>query len=174
MFEWLFGRKAAPRHTMPTVSFDSTRVTTEIRADLDATLRLTSDIPASEFARIYQAALDSVSRGRDLAVLAQALLTIEGMTKKRAGAISRLLNNRATSLMDRQRQLGLGIKSAIWRYSGASCADADDDLHSQLDGKKYSIEKGMAVGKRRVWPGMEEDCKCGSSVIIPGFKRTDF
>jgi len=196
MFEWLFGKKAAPRRKMPTisgvagpgggasrpakvlprkevptVSFDSSRVTPLVRADLEATLRLIADIPSTDFDRIHRASLESVSRGRDLQVVAQALLTIDGITKKRAGAIARLVNNRATSIMDRQRQLGLGMKQGIWRYSGASCSDADDDVHSRLDGKKYSLEKGMAVGKHRVWPGMQEECKCGSSPIIPGFDQ---
>lgn len=194
MFEWLFGKKVAPRrtmptislvskrgtaevgvaprHTMPTISFDPERITAQVRADLESNLRLISDIPTGEFGRVYQAALESVSRGGNLAVLAQALLTVEGMTKKRSGDIARLLNNKASALMNKQRSLSLGIRFAIWRYSNAPCGGPrQDGVHRRLDGKRYSIEKGMAIGKRRVWPGTEEGCKCGSSPVIPGFEE---
>ena len=194
MFEWLFGKKIAPRRTaptisrgaeygtpevmaasrqtMPTISFDSKFITGEVRADLESNLRLISDIPTSDFARVYHAALESVSRGGDLALLTQAILTIEGMTKKQAGDIARLLNNKATALINKQRSLRLGIKFAIWRYSNAPCGGPrQDEVHRRLDGKRYSVEKGMAIGKRRVWPGTEEGCKCGSSPVIPGFEE---
>lgn len=187
MLEWLFKKKAppgrvepsistpstnlnrAPRRAIPTIQFDASRVTDEVRADIDATLRAALRIPAADFERVYQAALLGVSRGRDLFVITEALLACDGMDKGRAAAIARQVGNRATSLMDNERCLSLGITHAIWRYSGAPCGDARLDAdHKKLDGKKFSIRTGIPIGKRRTWPGQDEGCKCIQKSIIPG------
>lgn len=169
MFGWL-KKKPSPHKVMPTVSFDSRRVDAEVLKNLEVDIRMLPDIPADDFHAIYDAATISLSRGRDLSVLSVALQAIDGMTKKRAGEIALLLNNRATARMDTRRRLGLGITHAIWRHSGVPCGGTRlDAAHKRLDGKRYSIEKGAAIGQRRTWPGVDEGCKCISAPIIEGF-----
>ena len=184
MFEWLFRKKISPRRVDPlisrdvpsqrviqTVKFDSSLVADEVKTDIEVTLRAMTDIQSRDFDRMYQAALLSVSRGRDLGDFAGALFTLDdGMTQQRASAISRHVNNRATSLMQNARQLKLGITHAIWRYSGAPCGGARQDAaHRRLDSKRFSISKGMLIGKRRTWPGQDEGCKCTQQPVISGF-----
>ena len=183
MFEWLFKKKTAPhrvepsicveppsQRVMPTVKFDSSLVTDKTRLDIEATIRTFPDIQSTDFDKVYKAALLSVSRGGDLSSFAGTLMTIDTMTRRRAGEISLRVNSRATALMHSTRQLNSGITHAIWRYSGAPCGNARQDAaHKRLDGKRFSISKGMPIGKRRTWPGQDEGCKCLQQPVIPGF-----
>lgn len=101
------------------------------------------------------------------------------MTKKRASEISLDLINKATALTSRDRQVGLGIKYAIWVYSGAPCqlnprtpSDKDiqqDAAHKAANGKRYKVDKGLLLNGRLAFPGEEEGCKCISQPVIPGF-----
>jgi uncharacterized protein with gpF-like domain len=127
--------------------------------------------------QIYEAALGSVSAGRDLNVLFLALMKIEGMSKERAAEIARSLNNKATAIINRERQASLGITHAKWMYANAPCmrdpnhpstAEVQRDAaHCAANGKKYEIGKGLFVDGKWTWPGVEEGCKCASRAISP-------
>jgi len=168
-----------PVLTIPTVKFDPKRVTDAVESDLAMNIRKIKEFEA-HFDQVYDAALQSVSRGRDLATLYNAImaLNLPGMTKQRAGHISIALNNKATALMNHNRQLSLGIKDAIWMYSGAPCYRdpkkpsardiRQDTAHRGANGKRYEVAKGMLLNGRRTIPGREEGCKCASRSIIPG------
>ena len=101
------------------------------------------------------------------------------MTKQRASEISIRLNNKATALINRNQQVSIGIKYAIWVYSGAPCQVnpkkpsakdiRQDAAHKAADGKRYEVAKGMLLNGELTMPGQEEGCKCISRPIIPGF-----
>jgi hypothetical protein len=189
MFSRLFGKRSpvdqppeqAHPHSVPTVKFDAGPVTDRIRADIEAAINGLSDIPKSRRPAIVQAAIQSVSAGRDLAVVARSIdeSEIDGMTKARASAIARFVNNRAAALINQQRQLANGITTARWVHV-ASCvpdprnATAEeklrDELHQNTDGKRFDVAKGMQIGERWTLPGYDEGCKCTSESIIPGFE----
>jgi hypothetical protein len=164
---------------IPTIRFDSSRVTESVKADLAKSIRRIKEFE-SHFDAIYEAALLSVSRGRYAAVLYDAImkLNIPTMTKERASEICRRLNNKATSLMNRQKSVSIGITEAIWMHSGAPChvnprkptaRDAQrDNAHRAADGKRYNISKGMRIGGRYVHPGDAPGCKCASRSVLPG------
>jgi hypothetical protein len=110
-------------------------------------------------------------------VLSDALIGM-GVTKTRAAEIAGLLNNRATALMNIERQLSLGITEGKWLYSGAPChlrsppTDEDyrrDSAHRVASGKRYRLSKGLAVDGRLTHPGREPGCKCALVAAIPGF-----
>ena len=48
-------------------------------------------------------------------------LHIEGITKSKAAEVGRTLANKAGAVIDRERQVSLGITYAIWRYANAPC-----------------------------------------------------
>jgi hypothetical protein len=189
MFSRLFGKRSQadsspeqPRPLLvPTVKFDAAQVTDRIRADIEAAINGLPDIPKSKRPAIIQAAIHSVSVGRDLAVVARLIdeSEIAGMTKARASAIARFVNNRAAALINQQRQLANGITTARWVHI-ASCvpyprnATAEeklrDELHQNADGKRFDVAKGMQIGERWTLPGYDEGCKCTSESIIPGFE----
>lgn len=166
---------------IPTVKFDASMVTEAVKADLKKNILLLEEIDKNNFQKVYDAALLSISAGRDLRLLFDVLMqtNINGMTKRRAGQIASLLNNRATALMQRARQEALGIAQAKWLYSGAPCklnpkipSDQDnrqDAAHRFANGKSFYINKGMFLDDKWTWPGVEPGCRCVTKPIIPGF-----
>jgi hypothetical protein len=174
-------RVVEPAYAIPTVKFDPKRVTEAVKTDLKKNIKKIKELDESHFDQIYEAALRSISRGRDLATLFNAIMSLNlpSMTKQRAGEISLSLNNKATALMSRNRQKSLGIEYAIWMYSGAPCQVnpkkpsakdiRQDAAHRAADGKRYAVAKGMLLNGRLTMPGREEGCKCSSRPIIEGF-----
>ncbi|HEY5305172.1 MAG TPA: hypothetical protein VIJ52_00695 [Pseudolabrys sp.] len=166
---------------IPTVKFDASMVTEAVKADLKQNILLLGDIDKNHFDQVYDAALRSITAGRDLHVLYSALvqMNIGGMTKRRAEDIARLLNNKATALMQRTRQAAVGITQAKWLYSGAPCkinpkAPSDQDkrqdaAHRAANGKIFEISKGMFLDGKRTWPGVEPGCRCASMPVVAGF-----
>ena len=171
-----------PPYTIPTVRFDPSRVTAAVQTDLRKNIKKIKEFDETQFAHIYAAAFQSISssRGRDAATLFNAImeLNLPKMTKQRASDISRDLNNKAAALMNRDLQESLGIKYAIWMYSGAPCQMnpkkpsakdiRQDAAHKAANGKQYEIAKGLLMNGRLEMPGWEAGCKCVSGSIIPG------
>lgn len=166
---------------IPTVKFDASRVTETVKADLRKNIMLLGEIDKNNFEQVYDAALRSISAGGDLQVLYNVLMqmNINGMTKQRAAEIARLLNNKATAIMQRTRQESLGIMQAKWLYSGAPCKinrknptdqeNRQDAAHRAANGKPFDVSKGMFVDGKWTWPGVEPGCRCVSKSIVPGF-----
>ncbi len=167
------------RQELPTVKFDQSRVTLSAEKEIKTTLESIPEIDESNQQAVYAAAVLSVRRGRDLKTLYEALL-VAGLSSKRASIVATFVNNRASSIMERERQLSLGITEAIWRYSGAPCMTTpkspsqeekiQDADHSALNGKRFSIAEGMLIRGRRVWPGGDIGCKCESRPCVSGFE----
>ncbi|WP_443699238.1 hypothetical protein [Pseudomonas sp.] len=88
---------------VPTVRFDPKRVTEAVKVDLKNNIKKIKEFDESNFEKVYEASLQSVSRGRDLGVLTAAIMDLKlpDMTKRRAGEIALSLNNKATALMKR-------------------------------------------------------------------------
>ncbi len=166
-------------HTIPTVEFDSSNVTEAVRADIRKNVELIEGIDPKYFDQVYEAALSSVTAGRNLFLLANALMqmNIDVMTKGRAGQIATFLNNKATATINRIRQQSLGITEAIWQYSGAPCGTnpknpgRQNNTHKAANGKRYKIAEGMFLDGKWTWPGYEDGCRCGSRSIIEGLNR---
>jgi hypothetical protein len=160
---------------IPTVRFDPSRVTETVKADLAKNVLDLGDLDKKDFEQVYDAALRSILAGGDLRLLYNTLMQLSGMTKRRAEEISLLLNNKATALMNKERQGSLGIKEAQWLYSGAPCETnlnaptGQDAAHRAANGKIFDVSKGMFLNGKWTWPGVEPGCKCVSKSVIPGF-----
>lgn len=165
---------------IPTIEFDVSLVTDAVKAEIRHRVAEIEGSTALQRDAIYDAALRSVSAGRDLHTLYAALieLGIEGMTKSNARTIAMRINNRATSLMNRTRQQSLGIEQARWRYSGAPCMTnpkkatpkdiEQDKAHKAADRQCFKVSQGMFLNGKWTWPGDEDGCRCVSISIIPG------
>ena len=174
-------RTVEPAYTIPTVKFDSNRVTEAVKADLRSNIQKVKEFDETLLEQIYDFALQSISKGRDLGTLFNAImeLNLPDMTKRRASEISLSLNNKATALMNRDQQVSVGIKYAMWVYSQAPCQmnpknPSSEDIrqdaaHQAADGQRYEVAKGMLLNGRWTLPGRDEGCKCFSQPIIPGF-----
>ena len=167
--------------SIPTIAFDSSRVTAPVRADVLSTLKAAGDIPKAKLSALGKVAVASVERGGDLGMLCDAIMSsgIAGMTEGRAAEITRHIHSRATSIMNAQRQMGSGIQEAVWMYSGAPCYPntkspsseqlALDAAHRAVNGQRYRVEEGLTVAGQRTWPGREMGCKCLSRPVVKGF-----
>ncbi len=174
-------RGVEPAYAIPTLRFNPERVTEGVKDDLKNNIRKLKEFDESHFDQIYDAALRSISRGRDLATLFNALMemNINGLRKRRAADIALLLNNKATAIMEKERQESLGVKYAFWLYSGAPCKisakgttiqdSRQDAAHKAANGKRYDVSKGMFVDGKWTRPGQEEGCRCVSKPVIKGF-----
>jgi hypothetical protein len=135
------------------------------------------EIDRTRVDQVYDAAMRSISAGRDLGLLHNALMqmNINGMAKRRAAEIALSLNNTATALMNRENQQKLGVTQAIWLYSGAPCEmdpkkpGSQDAAHKAANGKHFDVSKGMFLDGKWTWPGVELGCRCASKSIVPGF-----
>jgi hypothetical protein len=161
MFGWLKKKSSAQGNP--------TDLSAAVTADLARNIKNFHDVPPECFDAIYDAALRSISAGRAVSVLSNALMKIDGMTARRAGEISLSLNNKASVILSTHRQLALGLQHATWCHSGAPCGTANA-AHQAADGKTYSIAKGLLMNGKRTWPGHEDGCKCIGRTIIPGFE----
>ncbi len=174
-------KSPSPQETLtsiPVVKFDSLLVTKAVKDDIKKNMKLIPELNTSNFNQLYDIALESVSRGRNLHLLCKALKEIEGISDSRAAEITRSLHNKATSLINRERSKSIGIKHAVWMYSGAPCmlhpkspTEAElrqDKAHSSANGKRYKIDKGLFLDGKWTWPGVEDGCKCSSRVVLPG------
>jgi uncharacterized protein with gpF-like domain len=159
------------------VEFDPSIVSKSVKSNLRRNIELLDDLEKKHVKQVYKAALRSVLAGRDMATLCMALMKIEGMTQRRAAEIALSLNNKATALINRERQASLGITHAIWMYPNAPCMKdprhpvvedvQQDSAHRAANGKKFEISKGLFVDGKWTWPGVEEGCKCSSRPILP-------
>ena len=156
---------------IPTVKFDPARVTSEVKRHIRKNLEQIEEVPSKCFDRIYDAAILSVTKGRNLDVLSNALLVnIDGMTKGRAAQIALSLNNKASAIITREGQKSLGITEATWILTNAGMR-IPRPSHIAADGKRYKVAEGMYLDGKWTWPGYEDDCLCFSRPIIPGLNN---
>jgi SPP1 gp7 family putative phage head morphogenesis protein len=142
-----------------------------VAATVNQNVSLIKSIPDQYLAQVEQSVMRSVQTGRDIGGLAKELQTHFGVTKKRAQFIATDQNEKATSALNASRQTELGIVTARWRHSGAGAHPRPSHVKAGRDGVIYNIKDGWldpSINKR-IWPGSEIRCRCGSSSLIPGF-----
>jgi hypothetical protein len=182
MFSFFKRRKRALRaepsvadlRSIPTIQIDRRLITQAVRDDLSATIASVEDIPHSMKDGLYREALNSAPK-RDLHSLAQYILDLRlnNMPEARAAEIARLIANSTGAFMTKERQISIGIKEALWMHSGARCGISPEfaiaAAHCAANGKKYSVDTGLLIEGKHVWPGREAGCKCASKAIVKGF-----
>lgn len=170
-----------PLQGMPTVKFDPSTVSENVKANLRRNIESLNDLDKRHVRHIYEVALHSILMGFDAHLLYTEFSKIEGMPKERAGDITRSLHIKARVQIARERQCALGFTHAKWMYAHAPCMvdpshpnDAEirqDAAHKAADGKRYDLSRGLLVDGKWTWPGVEDGCKCCSRPIQPGSAR---
>jgi SPP1 gp7 family putative phage head morphogenesis protein len=140
-----------------------------LKATVNENVSLIKSIPEQYLKDVEGAVMRSVQVGRDIGALSKELQQKFGVAKRRAEFISRDQNNKASSMLNRGRQIELGITEAEWRHSHAGKNPRRS--HVAMNGKRYSIADGWydPDAKQIVWPGTLPNCRCTSKSIIPGF-----
>ncbi|MGZ8442558.1 MAG: phage head morphogenesis protein, partial [Candidatus Binatia bacterium] len=142
---------------------------TAYSAVLHENVGLIKSIAERHLSEVEGLVLRSVQQGRNLGDLADELQRRYGLTRRRAALISRDQNNKATSAMNRARQLDLGIKQAVWKHSHAGRKPRPS--HVAFNNHVYDVEKGAYLDGVWTHPGLEINCRCTSRSVLPGVKR---
>ena len=130
---------------------------------------LIKSIPRQYLLEVQGMVMRSVQTGRDLSHITDELQKRYGITRRRAELISRDQNNKATSVMNRARQLEIGITEAKWRHSHAG--QHPRISHLEADGKVYNIAEGCKIDGEYIWPGEKINCRCTAKPILPGWPQ---
>jgi Phage Mu protein F like protein len=148
----------------------SPRVQSILEATIHENVSLIKSIPAQYLAKVEQSVMRSVQTGSDLKQLNDELIQNFGATKRRAALIARDQNNKATSAINRERQLEAGIKYAIWMHSGAGKESRPSHIKAGRDKVRFDVAKGWFDPHEKKWiqPGYLINCRCSSRPVVQG------
>lgn len=125
---------------------------------------LIKSIPSEYLTDVEGIVTRCYTNGRDLATMVKELRELHPITTKRATLIARDQSNKANAVVNRTRQIELGITHAIWLHShGGKVPRAD---HVAANGKKYEIAKGCLISGEYIQPGEEINCRCTSRPVL--------
>lgn len=145
------------------------KMTPTIRDALNASLAenvgLIRSIPEQYLGKVEGAVMRNYAVGRDLESMVKEIKSIYPVTNKRAAFIARDQSNKANSIVNRTRQLELGITEAIWMHSHAGKNPRPD--HVKANGDKYKIAEGCLISGEYIQPGYLINCRCTSRAVLP-------
>lgn len=184
ILRFLFGdRESSDLPRIPTAPFDKRQMTPTLKEDIRKSLAEVPELrrlSAGDFNRIYNAAVESIERGRNIHLLLKVLQNISRVPRRQAGEIAIRVHGRATAAMASNRQQSLGITHAIWMYSGAPCSPhpsratavqkRQDAAHARANGRRFEVVRGLKLNGVWVKPGEAEFCKCSYKSVIPGLE----
>lgn len=149
-----------------TVAFKLTPpVRDALNASIGANIALIQSIPEQYATQIEGAVMRSYSAGRDLQTMVKDIQAVYPTTAKRAILIARDQSNKANAVVNRARQMELGITDAIWMHSHGGKEPRPD--HVAANGKQYKIAQGCLISGKYIQPGEEINCRCTSRPILP-------
>jgi len=159
--------QSALRNAGFTVKFVITPAMRDVMAaTVHQSTQLIKSIPAQYLGQVEGMVMRSVQTGRDLGQLSKDLQEQLGVTKKRAAFIARDQNEKATSALQRTRQIEMGVERAIWSHSHAGRHPRK--THVAMNNKPYDPKIGMwdSAINAFTFPGQEINCRCSSRSII--------
>jgi SPP1 gp7 family putative phage head morphogenesis protein len=134
-------------------------------ASLEENIGLIKSIPEKYLQQVEGAVMRSYSAGRDLETMVKELRELYPVTERRAKLIARDQSNKANAVVNRARQMELGITEAVWMHSHAGKNPRPD--HVAANGKRYKIAEGCKISGQFIQPGEEINCRCTSRPILP-------
>ena len=134
-------------------------------ASLEENVGLIRSIPEKYLQQVEGTVMRSYSAGRDLATMVKELKQLYPAASHRAELIARDQSNKANAVVNRARQMELGITEAIWQHSHAGKNPRPD--HVAANGKRYKIAEGCLISGEHIQPGEEINCRCTSRPVLP-------
>ena len=158
--------KGALRKQDMTVEFQMTEsMRTKYEAVVSENVGLIKSIPEHQLNQVETLVMISVSRGRDVGWLTDQLEERFGVTRRRAAFIALDQSQKATSIINAQRQRDLGITKGIWKHSGAGKEPRQS--HIAADGKEFDLDKGMYIDGDWIMPAQLPRCRCSWVAVLP-------
>lgn len=134
-------------------------------ASLAENVGLIKSIPAKYLQQVEGVVMRSYSTGRDLQTMVADLKALYPAAAHRAEFIARDQSNKANAVVNRTRQLELGLVDAVWMHSHAGKTPRPD--HVAANGKRYKIAEGCLISGEYIQPGEEPNCRCTSRAVLP-------
>lgn len=148
------------------VEFKMTReVRQAFQASLAENVGLIKSIPEQYLQQVEGVVMRSYTVGRDLETMVKDLQALYPKVGNRAVLIARDQSNKANAVVNRTRQMELGIVEAVWMHSHAGKNPRPD--HVAANGKRYKISEGCKISGEFIQPGEEINCRCTSRPILP-------
>lgn len=148
------------------VEFEMTpAVRDAFNASLQENIALIKSIPQQYLTQTEGVVMRSYAAGRDLETMVKALKALYPPASHRAELIARDQSNKANAVVNRTRQLELGITEAMWMHSHAGKTPRPD--HLKADRTRYKIAEGCKISGEFIQPGEEINCRCTSRPILP-------
>lgn len=152
-----------------TVKFDMTPTMRDaFEASLAENVGLIRSIPQEYLQRVEGIVNRSYAAGRDLATMVQRIRKVYPVTQNRAVLIARDQSNKANAIVNRTRQLELGLTDAIWIHSGGGKTPRASHVEAGRERRRYKIAEGCLIDGEYVLPGELINCRCVSRIVLPG------
>lgn len=120
-------------------------------ASLEENIGLIRSIPEKRLQKISSIVMRSYSSGRGIKTMIDEIRSVYTVTLDRAVLIARDQSNKANSVVNRVRELELGITEAIWMFSHDGKEPRQS--HVAANGKRYKITEGFLIGGEYIQPG---------------------
>ena len=134
-------------------------------ASLFENVGLIKSIPQQYLQQVEGVVMRSYGAGRDLETMVKDLKALYPKASHRAELIARDQSNKANAVVNRARQMELGLTDAIWMHSHAGKVPRPD--HVAANGRRYKIAEGCKISGQYIQPGTEINCRCTSRVVLP-------
>lgn len=145
------------------------KMTPAVRDAMNAAIQenvgLIRSIPQQYLSKVEGTVMRNYAVGRDLESMVQEIKAIYAGVGKRASLIARDQSNKLNAVVNRARQMELGITEAIWQHSHAGKNPRPD--HVAANGKRYKIAEGCLISGEHIQPGEEINCRCTSRPVLP-------
>ena len=134
-------------------------------ASLNENVGLIRSIPEKYLQQVEGTVMRSYAAGRDLESMVKELKQLYPAASHRAELIARDQSNKANAVVNRARQMELGITEALWMHSHGGKTPRPD--HVKADGTRYKIAEGCKISGEYIQPGEEINCRCTSRPVLP-------
>ena len=136
-------------------------------ASLAENVGLIRSIPAQYLQEVEGIVMRNYTAGRNLKSMAEEIRGRFHVVADRAVLIARDQSNKANAVVQRARQIDLGITEAIWMHSHAGREPRP--THVAMNGKRYEVAKGMwdSDVKQWIFPGELINCRCVGRSVLP-------
>jgi SPP1 gp7 family putative phage head morphogenesis protein len=136
-------------------------------ASLAENVGLIKSIPARYLQEVEGIVMRNYAAGRDLKSMAAEIRARYKVAADRAVLIARDQSNKCSAVVQRARQIEIGIKQSIWMHSHAGKEPRRS--HMAMNGKIYEVDKGMYDPdvKDFIFPGQLINCRCVGRSVLP-------
>jgi SPP1 gp7 family putative phage head morphogenesis protein len=136
-------------------------------ASLAENVGLIKSIPSQYLQEVEGIVMRNYAAGRDLKSMAAEIRERYAVAANRAVLIARDQSNKCSAVVQRARQIEIGIKQSIWMHSHAGKEPRRS--HMAMNGKIYEVDKGMYDPdvKDFIFPGQLINCRCVGRSVLP-------